>query len=98
MRLAFHVIQREAPLSKGNFDENDEDDVDFLYAVRDRLNALYGSGQEQWCECGYVETNHIRDTRIRFELVDIYYHRDNAGYVNYDGTYNNPYNYNEYAT
>ncbi len=100
VRIAFHVIQREAPLSKGNFDENDQEDVDFLDAVLDRLNDLYALGQEQWCNCGWVETNHIRDTRIRFEWAGEgkYYHRDNVGYVNNSGEYDDSYNFNNYAT
>lgn len=98
VHIAFHVIQRAAPLSKGNFDENDQDDVDFLNAVYDRLNDLYEFGQEQWCNCGWVETNQIRDSRIRFELDGIYYHRDNVGYVNNSGNYYDSYNFDHYAT
>jgi hypothetical protein len=40
VRLAFHIIQREYPFPKGNFDETEQDDVDFLYALFDRLNEL----------------------------------------------------------
>jgi hypothetical protein len=41
--------------------------------------------------------NQQRDSRIRFELTGIYYHRDNSGFINGDGTYYNLYCYNNYA-
>jgi hypothetical protein len=34
VRIAFHVMQRESPSEKDNFDENDQDDVDFLELSR----------------------------------------------------------------
>lgn len=90
IRIAFHVLQKEAPSEKDNFDENVTADVNFLNGVFNRINALFSLCNVQWCNCGYVNgLNQTRDSRIRFELDGIYYHRDNSGYVNGDGSYSN---------
>lgn len=99
IRLAFHVLQREAPLPKGNFDENNANDVAFLEGLRDRLNSLYAQCNFQWCNCDYVGgLGHTRNSKIQFELDGIYYHRDNVGYGNGNGTYGSSYNYDNYAS
>lgn len=91
-------MQKEAPNEKDNFDENNQDHVDFLLGVFDRLNELFTLCNVQWCECEYQnELDYIRDSRIRFELEDIYYHRDDLGYINGNGTYQNLYCYNNYG-
>jgi hypothetical protein len=97
VRIAFHVMQKESPNEKENFDENDQDHVDFLMGVFDRLKSLFSFCNVQWCECDWQSTGYIRDSRIRFELEDIYYHRDDLGYINGNGTYLNLYCYNNYA-
>ena len=98
VKIAFHVMQREAPFGKENFDENIPADVTYLNDLFARLNSLYSFCNVQWCNCSYQNgLNYNRDSRIQFELVDIKYHRDNLGYVNEDGTYQNTYCYDHYA-
>jgi len=99
VKIAFHVMQRASPFAKDNFDENNPAHVAYLNGLVTRVNNLYAWCNVQWCNCAYQDgLIQERDTRIRFELTGIYYHRDNAGYVNGDGTFSNLYCYNNYAT
>ena len=98
VKVAFHIMQREAPNSPGNFDETSQADLDYLNALFNRLNDLYTECNYQWCDCDYkLNLDQVRDSRIRFELVGMYFHPDNVGYINQDATYSNLYCYNNYA-
>jgi hypothetical protein len=78
VKIAFHIMQRAAPLPKDNFDENNPNHVAFLNNVANRANELFTFCNIQWCNCAYQGgLNQQRDSRIRFELTGIYYHRDN---------------------
>ncbi len=98
-------MQREDPnpndgidAPKENFDENNPVHVDYVNQIFNRLNELYSYCNVMFCNCSYQnQLNYIRDSRIRFELVGIYYHRDDIGYINGDGTYYNSYCYQNYA-
>lgn len=98
VKIAFHVMQREAPFEKDNFDENNTAHVAFLNGLASRVNDLYSWCNVQWCNCAYQNgLGQERDSRIRFELTGIYYHRDNVGHINEDATYHNRYCYDNYA-
>lgn len=97
VKIAFHVMQRESPFPKDNFDENNPAHSAYLNAVFNRVNSLYTECNWLWCEGTYVAPLNPRDSRIRFELVGTYFHRDNAGYINEDGTYDNSYCYDNYG-
>ena len=92
IRVAFHVPQREAPLPKDNFDENNPVHVEYLQGIFDRLNSLYSFVNKPFCEGLYQNQTLPRDSRIRFELVTINFFRDNASYINQDADIFNTYN------
>jgi len=98
VKIAFHVMQREAPFGKDNFDENIPAGVAYLDALFARINSLYSFCNVQWCNGAYQNgLNYNRDSRIQFELVGKYYHRDNKGYINEDATYYNTYCLDHYG-
>ncbi|MFN0034557.1 MAG: T9SS type A sorting domain-containing protein [Saprospiraceae bacterium] len=90
-------MQRELPYPKDNFDENIAADVAYLSDLYARINSLFSNCNVLWCNCAYQGTGYTRDSRIQFELVGTYYHRDNAGYINEDGTYANTYCIDNYG-
>ena len=83
VKVNLHVMQQEAPLPPGNFEEDNPDHVQFLNDLIDvAVNGLYRSpgapSDPITCACG--TECHIPDTRIEFEIQEIYYHQDNDGY------------------
>jgi len=104
VRIAFHIMQRADPnpndgidVPKENFDENNPVHVAYVQSIFNRLNELYTSCNVYWCDGGYMPQNYTNDSRIRFELAGTFYHRDDAGYINQDGTYGNSYCIDNYG-
>lgn len=95
IRIFFHVMQREEPLSKENFDETNPDHVVYLQQLFSRLESLYTASSEKWCNGQNQGFLSHTDTRIRFQLEGIIYIKDNLGWT--DGI-NGGYCYNTYAS
>lgn len=97
VKLMFHIMQREEPFPKDNFDENNPAHVAYLNGLVDRLNSLFSNCNVMWCNCDWQSTGYNRDSRIRFELQDIKYWRSNAGYNNQSGLYSDTYCLNNFG-
>ncbi len=97
IKLAFHIMQREAPFPLDNFNLDNSTHLAYLNAIFNRVNDLYTSSNAPWCSGQYQAFLSPRDTRIRFELAGIFAHRDNLGFNNFNSSYGNLYCYNNYA-
>lgn len=88
IRLNLHIFQRTDPNNRGNFEQNNANHTSFLYSIIDKVNEIYAILAEpsdpRTDACG---TNcYIADSKIRFQLMGIYYHQDDSYY----GTLSNP--------
>jgi len=91
IRIAFHIMQREGA-NPQNFQANNSAHTTHLMEIFNRVNALYAFCNYPACGGGYLPMPlDPRDSRIQFELQGIYYHADNVGFINEDGTYGNTY-------
>ena len=71
MRILFHVMQREEPDDKENFDETNQDHVAYLQQIFTRLESLYTASAEKCCNGQNQGLLSHTDTRIRFQLEGI---------------------------
>jgi hypothetical protein len=81
IRLVMHVIQRETPENKLNFDETDPDHVAYLIQSFDKLNLIYELNDVKMCDGMSQGYQNVRDSRVRFQLDGIQYHRDDEHYT-----------------
>ncbi len=89
-------MQREVG-QPGNFEANNPNHTAFLLAVFDRLNELYSQVNAPACGGMWQPFLDPRDSRIRFQLEGIYYHKDDIGYIN-NGSYNDSYCLDHYGS
>lgn len=95
IRVAFHIMQN-SETNPQNFEEGNAGHTEYLMNMFNRVNDLFTTGGPYACD-GVASWIYPPDLRIRLELVDIYYHVDPVGFVNYDGTYGNMYCENTYG-
>jgi len=92
-RLNFHFLENGDV--DDNFEQGNTAHDDFLDLIVDKLNYIYSEldypSDPKTCVCG--SGCHIEDSRIRFELVNKYYHYDPSNY----GTGSITYLRNNYA-
>ncbi len=79
IRVNIHVMQNSA--GGENFQENNPDDIAYLYSIIPGVNDVYSTIQApEWG--GPTNDPYIVDSRIRFELEGIYFHQDDIGWTN----------------
>lgn len=113
LKVNVHVIQKEDPnnpgqvhsTDPGNFVSSNQMHVEYIQNLFDEsfngsINGIFKNfdapTDEPECVCG---TCYTADSKIRFELANIYYHPDNIAYGNLSsGTSGTNYHFTTYAT
>ncbi|MCY7409522.1 MAG: hypothetical protein LH473_04560 [Chitinophagales bacterium] len=86
INVNLHIMQREVPAPRGNFDETNTGQVQFLtdlFNGTGGINYLFSHlpAPSDPVTCVCVNACHIIDSRIQFSLNGIYYHQDNSNYI-----------------
>lgn len=89
VRVIIHVMQKSNPADPQNFRSDIPAHMDFLNAILDGIpgsnppsvNKIYGEVADQIFN-GVVTTAVVGDTRVRFSVQDILFHKDDVGWSN----------------
>lgn len=89
VRVIIHVMQKSIPADPQNFRSDIPAHMDFLNAILDGIpgsnppsvNKIYGEVADQIFN-GVVTTAVVGDTRVRFSVQDILFHKDDVGWSN----------------
>ena len=87
VRLNVHVLQKDD--GSGNFEDNSVNRA-FLQQLVNDVNYMYANCQQPVCN-GIFEPNYIIDTRIRFKIDGIYFHKNTSAYPTNRNYYNSYY-------
>jgi len=93
IRVNVHFMQKETPLPAGNFDIDNETEMEWIENLFENVNNYFSNicSPSDPLECVCASSCNITDTRIRFQIVNFYEHQSNVNYLASGSTLFNTY-------